>query len=325
MGERKLTDRFGRIINYLRVSITDRCNLRCRYCMPPEGIELIPHDEILRYEEIIRVLSIAISVGLKRVRFTGGEPLVRKGFIPFLRKVRECFPQLIISLTTNGVLLSKFVRDFSSLELDSINISLDTLNADKYGYITRLGRFSDVWNGIIRSLDSGLIVKINVVAIKGFNDDEFVKFAEITKDLNVIVRFIEFMPLGGNVWREGNFISVDEIRKIIEEKYTLAPVDSEIGGGPASYFRLPWGGLVGFIGAVSHHFCDRCNRLRLTADGRLKTCLFGGPEFDLKKALRGGASDEDIASLIKRAILSKPRGWFVLTEENREVMSRIGG
>ncbi|MCD6363330.1 MAG: GTP 3',8-cyclase MoaA [Synergistetes bacterium] len=320
-----MTDGFGRTINYLRVSVTDRCNLRCRYCMPPGGIELIPHEEILRYEEIVRILGSAISVGLGRVRFTGGEPLLRKGFIPFLRKVREHFPRLTVSLTTNGILLSRFVEDLVSLELDSINVSLDTLIPERYKYITRLGDFKSVWSGILRALDKDLTVKINVVAIKGFNDDEFVDFVELTRNLNVIVRFIEFMPLGGGLWCEGSFISIDEIKKSIERKYSITPANLKMGGGPASYFRLPWGGLVGFIGAVSHHFCDKCNRLRLTADGRLKTCLFGGPEFDIKKALREGASEEDIASLIRRAILSKPRGWFVLKGEDREIMSRIGG
>lgn len=324
MGEIKLVDRFGRTINYLRISITDRCNLRCRYCMPEEGVNLIPHSEILRYEEIIEVLKVFSKLGLERVRFTGGEPLIREGFLDFLREVKRHFPDFSLSLTTNGILLSKFSQDLISIGLDSLNVSLDTLQASRYKYITRLGDIKNVWKGIKELLSEGLHLKINVVVIRNFNDDEILNFINLTK-LNLIVRFIEFMPITKDIWKKEDFVSVDEIKRLIERKYGLIPLVSRFGFGPATYYQLPWGGIVGLIGAISHHFCQSCNRLRLTADGRLKTCLFGGPEVNLKEAIRRGVSDEELARLIKDAIDLKPQGWFSIEGKTGEPMSRIGG
>lgn len=325
MGEVGLTDRFGRTINYLRVSVTDRCNLRCKYCMPPEGVNLIPHSEILRYEELIKILRAFVLLGLRRVRFTGGEPLVREDFIHFLKVVKETFPLLRVSLTTNGVLLKKFSNELLDVNLDSLNVSLDTLHPDKYRYITCLGNLKDVWDGIRIFLKNGLKVKLNVVAIKGFNDNEVMDFIDLTKSLNLIVRFIEFMPITESIWGKETFLSVDEIKEIIEKNYPLQEVGSEDASGPAKYFKLPWGGTVGFIGAISHHFCGSCNRIRLTADGRLKTCLFGGPEINVKKPLREGANEEELLSLIRKAIELKPKGWFELKDRKGDFMSKIGG
>ncbi|MDK2871926.1 MAG: 3,8-cyclase [bacterium] len=325
MGEVGLKDRFGRIISYLRVSVTDRCNLRCRYCMPPEGIELISHEEILRYEELTTILKIFVGLGLKRVRFTGGEPLVREGFVSFLKRVREKFPALGISLTTNGILLKKFREELSSIALDSLNISLDTLDPEKYRCITRLGKIEDVWEGIHAFLNGKTRLKLNVVAIKGFNDDEVLKFVELTKRFNLIVRFIEFMPVNTVVWKEGDFLSIVEIKEIIEKKYLLKECGYENGAGPAKYYTLPWGGKIGFIGAVSQHFCENCNRIRLTADGRLRTCLFGGPELDVKKLIRSGLREGEVSILIRDILQHKPKNRFEIAFKEDSYMSRIGG
>jgi len=325
MGEIKLMDKFGRIISYLRVSVTDRCNLRCRYCMPPEGVEPFNHEEILRYEEILKILKVFVSLGLKRVRFTGGEPLVRKDFVPFLKRVRVSFPSLAVSLTTNGILLKESKDDLLALCLDSLNVSLDTLDPQKYRYITRLGNIEDVWEGITPFLEKKLRLKLNMVAIKGFNDDEILNFVELTRRFNLIVRFIEFMPVNQSLWRKEDFLSVDQIREIIERKYPLKRSGYEAGAGPAEYFVLPWGGSIGFIGAISHHFCESCNRIRLTADGKLKTCLFGGPELDLKKALREGVEEEELSNMIRDILRLKPKSRFEAPSEKNSYMSKIGG
>ncbi|MCS7233822.1 MAG: GTP 3',8-cyclase MoaA [Synergistetes bacterium] len=325
MGKIDLVDSFGRTISYLRISVTDRCNLRCRYCMPSSGVELIPNSEILRYEELLKIINCFVLLGLRRVRFTGGEPLVREDFVPFLKKVKETFPSVRVSLTTNGILLKNFCKDLLNVNLDSLNVSLDTLDPSKYQYITRFGDIRDVWSGIEIFLENSFKVKLNVVTIRGFNDDEIMEFVNITKHTNLVVRFIEFMPVSSSIWKKENFISIDEIKEIIEKKYSLEKFDFESGSGPAKYFKLPWGGVIGFIGSISHHFCGSCNRIRLTADGRIKTCLFGGPEVDLKKAIREGSDEENILLLIKRAIELKPRGWFDLKDRKLGPMSKIGG
>jgi len=239
--------------------------------------------------------------------------------------VKKSFPRLLISLTTNGILLTKYSNELKSLGLDSLNVSLDTLDPDKYRYITRLGDINDVWEGVKRFLNEELLVKINVVAIRGFNDDEILDFVNLTKKMRLIVRFIEFMPITKSTWKKEDFLSADEIKQVIERKYSLTPLGHRIGYGPATYFKLPWGGVIGLIGAISHHFCDRCNRIRLTANGRLRTCLFGEKEIDLKEAMRRGADDKELITLIKEAISLKPLGWFTLERWGDGFMSKIGG
>jgi len=329
-----MKDPYGREINYLRVSVTDRCNLRCRYCMPKEGLSLFGHNDILRYEEILRVVRIAVSLGVAKVRVTGGEPLVRKGITEFLRALGEMEGIADLSLTTNGALLEAFAGTLKTAGVRRINVSLDSLDKEKYRFITRGGSMEAVLRGISRARDVGMDpVKINVVTMRGFNDDEILAFADLTLDNPYEVRFIELMPLGGDA-REpfGSFISASEIRKAIEERHVLKEVN--IGGngtdGPAVMCRLEGGvGLVGFISPISSHFCHRCNRLRLTADGHLRSCLFSDGEISLKEALRKGCSDGVLEELILRAVNAKPMRHDIAQGTRAALrcrrMSAIGG
>ncbi len=313
---RKIKDNFQRTIDYLRISVTDRCNLRCIYCMPPEGVRLIEHKEILSYEEIIRILRIASGIGVKKVRITGGEPLARKNITYLVASIKniKCIEDL--SLTTNGVLLERYAEELANAGLDRVNISLDSFRPYKYREITRGGDIDVVLKGIASAEMAGLRpIKINVVPIRGFNDDEIEEFAKITLNAPYQVRFIEFMPFGvkGVEWPE-KYISTDEIKSIVEGIGPLTPVKIR-KSGPARYFRFNNApGIIGFISPISHHFCEECNRLRLTADGKLRPCLFSETEIDLKPSLRGGASDDEIERLIKLSIEVKPEGHNISTQ-----------
>lgn len=325
MGK-ELKDKFNRVITYLRISVTDRCNLRCRYCMPEKGVEFYSHDEILRYEEIEKIIDAAVELGMKKVRFTGGEPFVRRGFVEFLTRVHKRFPDLEIALTTNGVLLGKYVDLLKNAGVSRLNVSMDTLIPEKYRYITRVGKLGDVLHGIDRAIEVGFeYLRINVVAMKGFNTDELFDFVDFTAVKPVIVRFIEFMPLGGGVWNKDRFVSAVELRKMIEEKRKLHPL---VGGkdtdGPAVYYKVEGAGIIGFIAAMTEHFCERCNRLRLTSIGQLRPCLFSDRGVDLRAILRGGGSKEDLMRGITEAVNMKPAGWWEVIRTST-VMSRIGG
>ena len=267
-----MKDRFNRKIDYLRVSITDRCNLRCIYCMPAEGVRPIEHRDILRYEEIVRIVRIAAGYGITNVRLTGGEPLVRKGLPTLIKAIREIDAIKSISLTTNGVLLKGYVHILSSSGLDRINISLDSLRPERYRDITRGGSIAEVWQGIEEAEKAGLNpIKINVVPIKGFNDDEIIPFAQLTIEKPYHVRFIEFMPIGPkDIWERGKCIPCARIKSIVQGIGRLEPVKGK-KAGPAVYYRLEGArGLIGFISPISNHFCSECNRIRLTADGKLR-------------------------------------------------------
>ncbi len=324
-----MKDRFNRKIDYLRVSITDRCNLRCIYCMPAEGVRPIEHRDILRYEEMVRIVRIAAGYGITNVRLTGGEPLVRKGLPTLIKAVREIDGIKSISLTTNGVLLKGYAHILSSSGLDRINISLDSLRPDRYREITRGGSIAEVWQGIEEAEKAGLNpIKINVVPIKGFNDDEIIPFAQLTIEKPYHVRFIEFMPIGPkDIWERGKCIPCARIKSIVQGIGRLEPVKGK-KAGPAVYYRLEGArGLIGFISPISNHFCSECNRIRLTADGKLRPCLFSDEEIDLKTAMQNGASDEDIGRILEGAVFSKPKGHG-LDKRRFEVvrpMSRIGG
>ena len=334
-----LKDSYQRAIDYLRVSITDRCNLRCIYCMPSEGIIPLEHKEILRYEEIIRVINIAVKTGVRRVRITGGEPLVRKNITYLISALREMEDIKDLSLTTNGVLLSSYADKLVEAGLKRINISLDSLRPDRFKEITRGGDSSLVWEGIVAAEKAGLTpVKINMVPIRGINSDEIEDFAKVTLRLPYQIRFIEFMPFGTEgLWSPERFIPLEEIKAIVETVAPLIPVQMK-RAGPARYFRFDGAaGVIGFISPISNHFCGECNRLRLTADGKLRPCLFSETEIDLKPALRGGAPDNEIERLIRLSIEVKPQGHDIGTSnpelwaliKNRECagrpMSRIGG
>jgi cyclic pyranopterin phosphate synthase len=326
-----MQDRFQRQINYLRISVTDRCNLRCVYCMPAGGIQSIPHSEILTIEEIVSLVKAGVLVGIKKVRLTGGEPLVRLGILDLIKKLRD-IPEIDdIALTTNGILLSDMASNLKAAGLKRVNISVDTLKPTRFHRITRGGSLNQVCRGIDAALENGLgPVKINAVAIRGFNDDELVDLARLSLDRPLHIRFIELMPIGtSDAWSRGRFISTQEVRELISG--ALGNLEDEkkiLGSGPASYSRLSGAsGTIGFISAVSNHFCAACNRLRLTATGQLRPCLFSGRETDLRQALRSGASIDELARIFKEAINSKPDGHDLAVgwRKDDRIMSQIGG
>jgi cyclic pyranopterin phosphate synthase len=332
-----MKDTFGRKIDYLRVSITDRCNLRCIYCMAPEGLRPFKHKDILSYEEIVRIAKIATSLGVRKIRITGGEPLARKNITYLISSLRAINGIENISLTTNGVLLERFADEIARAGLNRVNVSLDSLRPDRYAEITRGGSVNVVLRGIERAEKVGLKpVKINMVAIRCFNDDEIEDFARMTLKKSYQVRFIEFMPIGAKeMWSPEKYIPIDEIKSIVGRIGTLTPVkirkslNQTIGAGPARYFRFEDApGVVGFINAVSHQFCSECNRIRLTADGKLRPCLFSETEIDLKTPLRSGAPDEEIEKLICLSIKVKPEKHDIGCRDGTAFlrpMSRIGG
>jgi len=327
-------DKFDREINYLRVSITDRCNLRCNYCRPKEGISLKGHADILRYEEIIRIVSIAVKLGLIKVRITGGEPLVRRGFIEFIAALKKIKGLQDISLTTNGILLEQYAQGIFDAGITRINISLDSLNKEKYFQISNGGNLEAVLRGIAKAEQIGFSpIKINAVAIKGFNDDEVLDFAKLAVEKPFQVRFIELMPMGQSNGHGEDYLPISQLIQKISAKYELEQlkVKKSKSAGPATIFRIKGGrGEVGFINPVSSHFCSTCNRLRLTADGRLRACLLKEEEVDLKKALSANCSDAELERLIREAILLKPKHHDLdcsdrhLKKCHRD-MSEIGG
>jgi cyclic pyranopterin phosphate synthase len=326
-----LCDRYSRTIAYLRVSVTDRCNLRCTYCMPAEGIPLRPHQDILRYEEIVSLVRITVGMGIRFVRLTGGEPLARKGLVDLVRMLRSIPGLEELTVTTNGTLLAAEAHALATAGLDRVNISLDTLQPERFRRITRLGRLEDVLAGIRSAEQAGLVpIKLNAVVMRGMNDDEVVDLARLTLEHPWHLRFIEPMPLGAGVpWDRDRCVLASEIRQRIEETLgRLAPAQPPSGHGPASSLQLPNGlGTVGFITPWSQHFCPSCNRLRLTADGRLRSCLLSDAEVDLRGPLRRGAADVELRRLIRRAVDLKPLGHQLeeLGGPQGRAMSEIGG
>jgi len=326
-----MVDNHGRNINYLRISITDRCNLRCRYCMPYTGVEKLEHFSILNLEEIARLVRIAAQAGIRKVRLTGGEPLVRKNVAQLIRYIRDIEEIDDISLTTNGTLFGSMAEELKDAGLDRINFSLDSMVADKFQYITRVGRLDTVMSAIDKALRLELHpVKINTVLIRGFNDDEILDFAAMAYERPLHVRFIEFMPIGDlQFWDRDNIISSQETKDIISGRYRLLDAKKIKGSGPARYFNLEGGqGSIGFISPMSNHFCSACNRIRMTAEGKLRGCLYDKREVDLKQAMENGASDEQLRQMFLETISSKPdkhhmnNGWGA---DNRRKMYQIGG
>jgi len=334
----QLVDNFGRKITYLRVSITDRCNYRCIYCQPEEPFEFIPHEEILRYEEIVEIIEETVKLGINKVRITGGEPLARKGVVGFIKKLREIKKLEDISLTTNGFFLSEYAEKLKDAGLNRVNISLDSLQEEKYKKITRGGSLEKALKGIDSALKAGLLpIKINTVLIRGINDDEVEDFIRLALERPLNIRFIEFMPSGEELkdnYRD-KFISVLEIKENLAEKYSFRPIDINSGNGPAKYFQIKGGqGTIGFITALSQHFCETCNRIRLTSEGKLRPCLFSNKEVDIKKAIRNAKTDDKIIRSkiirdnIREAINIKPEGHKLNKKfSNRDFfkMSKIGG
>jgi len=320
-----LTDRFSRTIDYLRLAVTDRCNLRCVYCMPPEGVPHLDHAEILTYEEMIRFTRIAVRAGISKVRLTGGEPLVRKDLPYLIREMASLRPSLDISLTTNGTLLADHAGELAGAGLKRVNVSIDSLDPETYRRITRGGDLSAALRGVEAALEAGLRpVKINVVVLKHLNE-EVDDFVDLVRRLPVHVRFIEYMSPCGAV-DESYFVSAGEIVSQLEKHGSLRRSAPPPGAGPASYYRLPGAkGLIGFISPVSSHFCPRCNRLRLTADGKMRPCLFSQEEDDVRRLLRGGGSDREILRAIRDCLARKPRDHGGLASFTDRSMSQIGG
>lgn len=329
----KLVDSFERKIDYLRISVTDRCNLRCVYCMPPEGIDLTESANILRYEEFYRIARIAAAHGVSKIRITGGEPLVRKGIIEFLASLAAIPGIEDLSLTTNGVLLKDYAQRLKDAGLRRVNVSLDSLKRDRFQKMTRGDNLADVLAGLEEAEKAGLTpVKINMVVIKGFNDDEVLDFALMSKTKPYHVRFIEYMPFNTQEgWQRDKCLTMKELKTIIEDKLgPLEPVkDPKGGAGPARRYRWKDApGEVGFISPVSEHFCGSCNRLRLTSDGKLRVCLFSDSEIDIRKALRDGSNDEVIEHLLFKAVAEKPERHHInenIFKKCSRTMSLIGG
>lgn len=327
-------DAYNRPISYLRISVTDRCNLRCVYCMPPEGVPWVPHDSILTYEEIGTVVRAASELGISKVRLTGGEPLVRLGIEELVRTISQVPGIDDLAMTTNGILLSRHAVDLKAAGLQRVNISLDSLRPDRFERITRGGRLEEVLEGMESARRAGLDpIKINSVVIRGVNDDEVLDLARRTMVEGWHLRFIELMPVGsggliGDQWRD-QVVTAEEIRRKIESALgRLEPARISVGNGPARYYRLPGAqGTLGFITPISEHFCYRCNRMRLTADGQLRPCLVSDEEIDLRTPLRRGAGVEEIKGLLLKGVESKPREHH-LTESfspRRRTMSQLGG
>jgi cyclic pyranopterin phosphate synthase len=320
----------GQVIDYLRMSLTDRCNLRCIYCMPAEGVGSLEHEEILTYEELALIARAAAESGIRRVRITGGEPLVRRGAVDFIRMLSGIEPHLQVSLTTNGVLLGRYASELKEAGLARVNVSIDSLDPEVYERLTRIGRLEDALAGLDAAIDAGLEpVKINVVVLKGINDDP-VPFADLARERPVHVRFIEYMPYFEEAGKW--FVPSDVIKERLSRVGTIEETESPEGWGPATYFRLNGSqGTLGLISPVSCHFCPTCNRLRVTADGRLRTCLFDRNGYPIKAEIRAGADIERVREIINGEFERKreegddhkPKPGSKLRAGDH--MSRIGG
>ena len=323
-----LFDSWQRQINYLRISVTDRCNLRCLYCTA-ESMPRFSHDDILRYEEIIRVVRVAAAMGINKVRLTGGEPLVRLNLSKLVELISRVAGIDDISLTTNGILLSRYAVELKEAGLKRVNVSLDSLKTDRFKRITGHDKLGDVLNGIEAARLAGLEpVKINMVVLRGINDDETINFARLTLNEEWHVRFIEFMPFGTPETENIKTVSTRETRELIQSLGKLEPHTGKMGNGPARYYRLPGArGTIGFISPMTEHFCHTCNRLRLTSDGQLRPCLLDDEEVNLKEALRNGAGTDELKHLIQHAVIIK-REQHHLTEKlttKMRPMCQIGG
>ena len=314
-----MTDGFGRKIDYLRISVTDLCNLRCVYCMPEKGIEKRPHQDILSIEELVLAAQAAADCGVTKIRVTGGEPLVRNGIVDLVRGICAIPGLREVCMTTNGVLLPRFAKELKEAGLTRLNVSLDTLDPAKYAAITRVGRLEDVLAGLDAAAEAGFTgTKINAVLMGGVNEDELARLVELTRERELELRFIELMPIGECAgWDRSRFIPGETVLRAV-------PALESVGqSGVALLYRVPgWKGRVGLIDPISHRFCDQCNRIRITADGKIKPCLHSAGEFDLKGLDRAGMRE-----VLRRAIGSKP-GRHSLAEQGSESarnMNEIGG
>jgi len=327
-----LYDPHKRRIDYLRISVTDRCNLSCVYCKPRAEMKVLPHNEILSYEEIRRLVALAVPLGITRVRVTGGEPLVRRGIVEFIASLYAQEGLEDVSITTNGVLLEEMADELSRAGKPRLNISLDSLDALRFRKITGCDNYERVWRGINRAEELGFFpLKINMVPVRGMNDDEVANFARLTLDRRFHVRFIEFMPIGADDrWHRDSCVPASEIRSVIEREVgPLTPFTSGNSAGPSDNYQLPNArGVIGFISPITRHFCASCRRLRLTADGKIRPCLLSDSEIDIKAPLRGGCDDAELERLFRLALEIKPDRHYVNEAGPgcfQRTMSRIGG
>jgi len=328
-----LVDSYGRRIKNMRISITDKCNFRCTYCMPAEGLPWLKKAEILTYEEITRISRIAVSIGIEQIRLTGGEPLVRRDVPDLVRQLRQIEGLHSLSLTTNGVLLKQQARALAEAGLTRINVSLDSLDREKFCQLTRRDQFNQVLEGLeeLENYPSIHPIKINAVAMRDFSETEVLDFARLARRKAYVMRWIEFMPLDADqIWRKEDILTGSEIKAIIETVYgPLVPITTGDPSETARRYTFSDGiGEVGFINPVSEPFCSTCDRIRLTADGQLRTCLFATEETDLRSVIRSGAADEEIAQVLRQAVWHKELKHYIgdkrFKRANRS-MSRIGG
>lgn len=327
-----MLDGYKRIIDYLRISVTDRCNFRCKYCMPPQGIQLLNSQEILSYEELLRIITVLGQHGVSKIRITGGEPLLRSGIVDFLSRIRKIDAIQDLSMTTNGSLLSQnhMAQRLKQAGLDRINISMDTTNSMRFAYITGQGQLQQVLAGVKSALEAGLHpVKLNVVVTEALSDSDISYFINQVYQSPIAIRFIEYMPIGEKTMGQKVSIAMVKNRVGLQGQGILEPVMNIEGNGPARYYRLPGAqGMFGFITPMSEHFCHSCNRVRLTADGKIKSCLLSNHEVDIKALLRRGCDDEDIYRLFAKALKIKQLQHSLGYEEQSSVrrpMVRVGG
>ena len=332
MSTGPLLDTFGRVATDLRVSLTDRCNLRCSYCMPAEGLDWLPGEEVLTDDEVVRLITVAVErLGVREVRFTGGEPLLRRGLPDIVRRTAALLPRPDTSITTNALGLTRTARALAEAGLDRVNVSLDTVRAADFHTITRRDRLHDVVAGLQAAADAGLgPVKVNAVLLRGINDGQAPELLRWCMDRGYQLRFIEQMPLDAqHQWSRTGMITADEIFAALQEEFMLEPAEEPRGSAPAELFTVD-GGLhtVGVIASVTRPFCGDCDRVRLTADGQVRNCLFAREESDLRAALRGGADDATIADRWRAAMMTKRPGHGIddiTFLQPARPMSAIGG
>jgi len=329
----KLIDNYGRIAKKLRVSVTDRCNMRCGYCMPKNNTKWFDDSEVLTFDEIIRLSSILASLGVEKIRLTGGEPLVRPSIENLTKSIRKIRHIKSVGLTTNGLLLSDKIDALKSSGLDSVNISLDSFKEDRFRMMTGINGLNKVISSIQKARDAGFNVKINTVVVRGWNDDEVVEFANFARRTGITVRFIEFMPLDGTgIWRSDLVFSKNEMVEKLESNIgKMFPMLEQEISAPAKLYSFSDGeGTIGFIPSVTEPFCNQCDRIRLTSDGRFLTCLFENPGYDIKRDLREGASDQELGQCLVHYMTMKQEGVVSLIRINGlkpklNLMHTIGG
>lgn len=329
-----LTDSFGRVHTYLRISVTDKCNLRCAYCMPAEGIIWRQKEELLTFEEIERVASIMVKFGVNKIRLTGGEPMVRRNIENLARNLSNLDGLKTLAMTTNATMLAEKAQTLKACGINALNISLDTLHRDRFLKVTRRDQFDTVWAGVQAALETGYDeLKLNSVVIAGFNDDELIDFADLAFNNKINVRFIEFMPFKDNEWNVDKVVTYKDMMQEIGKRYSLTPIQTDPSAVAKEFSLLDKNGNAGkgsvaFITSMSDSFCGTCNRLRLTADGQIKSCLFYPAETNLRDHMRNGASDEEIEAMIRGALKLKPEAHppaEELAKSDNRTMIEIGG